>query len=439
MYVCGPTVYDHAHIGHGRVYIAFDAILRYLRFSGYNVTYARNITDIDDKIIQRAAQTGVDFVEHAKTYTQSYLDDMDFLGLTRPDLEPKATESMDAIVEMIQTLIEKGVAYEVGGDVYFRVNKFDDYGKFSKRNLDELKAGARVAENQDKENPLDFALWKSAKEGEPYWESPWGQGRPGWHIECSAMIKKHLGDTIDIHGGGRDLIFPHHQNEIAQSECCNDATFVKYWMHNGFVTMDREKMSKSIGNTINLKKLFELVHPEGLKMYLLSSHYRSPIDFNDQDLYSAAKGLDKMYRSIHALGNGDSDTSEMADYQARFMEAMDEDFNTAKAIGVLYELVKEMNRLGTKKDTLMQARGYRYMLIKLANSIGLLQKDPADYFVEIPGMQDVDVEKIESLIAKRSSARREKNFELADQIRDEITAMGILVEDSPEGSTWRKK
>ncbi|MCB0272409.1 MAG: cysteine--tRNA ligase [Bdellovibrionales bacterium] len=438
MYVCGPTVYDHAHIGHGRAYVSFDVIVRYLRYLGFGVVYARNITDVDDKIIQRAKEKGIDFLTHARAFTESFTQDMDRLGLVRPDIEPKATQTMDEMIHMIQTLIEKNIAYESQGDVYFRVEKFEKYGMLSKKNTKDLLSGARVAKSEIKENPLDFALWKRAKEDEPSWESPWGKGRPGWHIECSAMIKKHLGLTIDIHGGGRDLIFPHHENEIAQSECCNDKTYVKYWMHNGFVTMNEEKMSKSLGNTINLKKLFELVHPEGLKMYFLSSHYRSPIDFSDEDLTSAAKGLDKMYRSMHAIGEGDADDHVSSDYEKRFTDAMNEDFNTAKAIGVLFEIVKEMNKLATKEETLPKARGCKRLLVTLSQSIGLLQKDPQQYFTEIPGMDDIDVEKIESLISKRQQARRERNFALADQIRDEIIAMGILVEDSPEGSTWRK-
>lgn len=441
MYVCGPTVYDHAHIGHGRVYVAFDVVYRYLKYKGFHVTYARNLTDIDDKIIHRAAQEGISFEEHAQMYTDSFHQDMKTLGLKSPDIEPKATESVPDIISMVQALIEKGFAYEVNGDVYFRVRKFKAYGQLSKKNIEDLLVGARVSASDIKEDALDFALWKASKEGEPFWESPWGKGRPGWHIECSAMIKKHFGDTIDIHAGGRDLIFPHHENEIAQSFCANEKPFVKYWMHNGFVTMSSEKMSKSLGNTINLKKLFTIAHPEALKLYLLSSQYRSPIDFNDQDLQACAKGLDKMVRSIHALENVQDapDESVAKDFKQRFDEAMDEDFNTSKAIGVLYEMLREMNKAGQKKETLSLAMGFKKTLLQNANLLGLLQQTAKDYFASIPGMDQMDVEKIEALIVERSSARRQKDFAQADQIRDNLSALGVIVEDSPEGSTWRKK
>jgi cysteinyl-tRNA synthetase len=441
MYVCGPTVYDHAHIGHGRVYVAFDAVLRYLRAKGYTVTYARNITDIDDKIIERANQAGVPFETHAQTYTQSFHQDMDTLGLTRPDIEPQATQTVDEIIAMIQTLIDKNFAYQANGDVYFRVRNHQNYGQLSKKNIEDLQAGARVAVSEQKEDVLDFALWKAAKSDEPSWDSPWGQGRPGWHIECSAMIKKHFADTIDIHAGGRDLIFPHHENEIAQSECANGHPFVRYWMHNGFVTMNEEKMSKSLGNTVNLKDLFKLVAPEGLKFYLLSSQYRSPIHFNDQDLKVSAQSLDKMYRSIHGLSDPEKiDAAQINQaLHQRFCDAMDEDFNTAKAIGVLFDMLKAMNKAGLKQESLAEAYDLRKTLVQSAQSMGLLIQTPDAYFASIPGMQDIDVAQVEAFIAQRAQVRRDKQYDKADAIRQQLTDMGIVVEDSAEGTTWRKQ
>lgn len=437
MYVCGPTVYDDAHIGHGRAYVAYDAIVRYLQHRGYLVTYVRNITDIDDKIIKRANEQGVPFEEFAQRYTDSFHEDMDRLGLLRPTFEPKATETIPEIVTLIQELISRSKAYESKGDVYFSISTYPDYGKLSKKNIDDLKVGARVEPGDQKRGPLDFALWKAAKPGEPSWLAPWGPGRPGWHIECSAMARKYLGNTMDIHAGGRDLIFPHHENEIAQSECATDITLSTHWFHNGFVNINKEKMSKSLGNFVTLKALFERFQPEALKLYLLSFQYRSPIDFSDASVEEAARGLDRMYRVLLSVPEGDNSTKCGGGYADNFESGMDEDFNSAKALAVLFHMTKEINRLQLKKETLGEASALRQEMIRLANVLGLLTMDPKEYFRTMPGMKDVDVPKIEALIAERATARREKNFQRADEIRVQLTAMKIQVEDSPDGSSWR--
>lgn len=441
MYVCGPTVYDESHIGHGRTYISYDVVTRYLRYKGYDVTYVRNITDIDDKIITKANQENVTIDEISTRYARSFHDDLQKLNLAPPTFEPKATQCVSEIISMIETLIEKKFAYVSGGDVYFSVKSFGDYGKLSKKDIDQLVSGSRVAPGEQKKDPLDFALWKNAKAGEPSWKSPWGDGRPGWHIECSAMSKKHLGDTIDIHTGGRDLIFPHHENELAQSECANGVKFVKYWLHNGFVNLSKEKMSKSLGNTVVLKDLFTKTHPEALKFYILSSHYRSPIDFSYEDLKVASNALDRLVRILFSIPAQEilQPTDVQKKYIEAFESAMDEDFNTPKAIAVLFDVVREANKLSVKKETFNQAIELRSVLDKLGKVLGLFSFDPKEYFKSIPGMEHVDVAKIETAISKRMEARREKDFATADLLRKELDAQGIVLEDSPEGTTWRKK
>jgi len=442
MYVCGPTVYDDSHIGHGRTYISYDMISRYLRYKGYRVTYVRNITDIDDKIITKANQEKTTIDEISVRFTKSFHNDLKTLGLNPPNVEPKATETVQEMIEMIQTLIEKNHAYSSNGDVYFSVKSFKEYGKLSKKNIDDLKSGARVDPGEQKKDPLDFALWKAAKEGEPSWISPWGKGRPGWHIECSAMSKKHLGETIDIHTGGRDLIFPHHENEVAQSECANGTMFAKYWLHNGFVNLSKEKMSKSLGNTIFLKDLFKKVHPEALKFYILSSHYRSPIEFSYDDLKVASHALDRIVRILYSIPHKEftKPTALQMPYIERFEAAMDEDFNTPKAFAVFFDIVREANKLSSKKETFDQAIELRHVLWTLGNAVfGMFNYEPKDYFTSIPGMEALDVEKIETMLVKRQEARRNKDFATADKMRDEFAAMGIALEDSPEGTSWRKK
>ena len=437
MYVCGPTVYDHAHIGHGRAYVAYDTIVRYLRYRSYRVTYVRNITDIDDKIIRKANEEKAEFQKIAERYTQSFHEDLETLGLLQPDMEPKASETVPEIIEMVSELIRTKKAYVSGGDVYFSIAAMKDYGKLSGKNPEDLKAGARVEPGEQKKAPLDFALWKGAKPGEPSWPSPWGEGRPGWHIECSAMAKKFLGESIDIHAGGRDLIFPHHENEIAQSEGVSGKPFAKYWLHNGFVNLDKEKMSKSVGNIVSLKGLLKRFHREALKLYLLSSHYRSPIDFFDAGVEEAARGLDRIYRVLLSIPRGDPVSKEGEKYVQRFEEAMDDDFNTAKAIAALFDATKEANRLQLKAETTPQAQGLRSTIVRLADLLGLLTDDPIHYFQSVPGAKNVDRVKIETLIARRVEARRKKDFKRADEIRNELREMNVSVEDGAEGTTWR--
>lgn len=442
MYVCGPTVYDDSHIGHGRTYVSYDMVSRYLRYKGYKVTYVRNITDIDDKIITKANSEKNSIEDVSRRFTESFHRDLKTLNLAPPSAEPKATETIPEMIAMIQSLIKNKHAYASGGDVYFNVKSFNNYGQLSKKNIDDLQVGARVMPGEQKNDPLDFALWKASKESEPSWDSPWGKGRPGWHIECSAMSKKLLGETIDIHTGGRDLIFPHHENELAQSECANGKTFVKYWLHNGFVNLSKEKMSKSLGNTIFLKDLFKKVHPEALKLYILSSHYRSPIEFSYDDLKVSSAALDRMVRILFSIPHKDFSTpTEMQqNYISKFEEAMDDDFNTPKAFAVLFDVIREANKFAVKQETFDKAIELRHVLWSLGNKVfGMFDYEPKIYFTSVPGMENLDVEKIETMIAKRVEARRNKDFATADAIRDDFSKMGVALEDSPDGTSWRKK
>jgi len=455
MYVCGVTVYDLCHIGHARSMIVFDVIYRWLKASGYRVTYVRNFTDLDDKIIERAKREGVSFREIASRYIAEFYTDMDALGLERPQVEPKATEHLGEMIEMVKVLLSKGFAYEVDGDVYFSVESFPGYGKLSGRNLEEMMAGARIEPDPRKRNPLDFALWKASKPGEPAWESPWGKGRPGWHLECSAMSQKYLGESFDIHGGGQDLIFPHHENEIAQSEAATGRPFARYWLHNGFVNIRGEKMSKSLGNVLTIRQLTSSHHPEVLRLFLLGRHYRSPIDYSEEALKEASRGLERLY-GLYLLAEesleGDSPSlaerwnpvlERVKDFPSRFQEAMDDDFNTPQALSLLFELAREINRLKGKEPRVPRevAEGVKGAILKVSEVLGLLSEDPREFFEALRRrrLQEVPLseEEIERLIVERAEARRRKDWGKADQIRDYLASFGIILEDTPQGTIWR--
>jgi len=432
MYVCGMTVYDYCHLGHARVMVVFDMVSRWLRASGYDVTYVRNITDIDDKIIKRANENH----ETIAQLTQRFIDAMDEdsarLGVIRPDIEPKATEFVDGMLTMIAALVEKGFAYPAAnGDVFYAVNKFPGYGKLSGKSLEDLRAGERVEVDTFKKDPMDFVLWKAAKPGEPSWDSPWGKGRPGWHIECSAMSSHHLGQHFDIHGGGQDLQFPHHENEIAQSEAAHShdgkpCQMVNYWMHNGFIRVDDEKMSKSLGNFFTIRTVLEKYDAEVVRFFILRAHYRSPLNYSDQHLDDAKSALTRLYT---ALRGADVDAASV-DWQhpqaARFKAAMDDDFNTPEAIAVLFDLANEVNKT---KDTATLG-----LLKGLAGVLGLLQRSP-DAFLQGEATGELDVE---GLIQARLTAKKNKNFAEADAIRKQLADAGIVLEDTPQGTTWRR-
>lgn len=453
MYVCGPTVYDSAHIGHARAVVTFDVIVRYLRARGYEVTYVRNFTDIDDKIIQKANQTGASCLEVAERYIAEFHRDMDALYVERPSMEPRATEYIADIIRIVERLIAAGFAYVLDGDVYFSVETFAEYGKLSKRKLDQMEAGARVDVDDRKRNPFDFALWKSSKPDEPWWESPWGRGRPGWHIECSAMSSTLLGETIDIHGGGMDLIFPHHENEIAQSEAAFGKTFVRYWMHNGFVNINSEKMSKSLHNFLTVREALENHHPETIRMFLISSHYRSPIDFTPKSMEEAESGVERIYATLQRLEtvlktSGPPDAVPRGETWTRFCEAMDDDFNTAKAVGILFDTVRSINRLLDEhperpEDSVCDLLNVQWGdLLAVGRILGVMNERPADYFERkkqnVLEKKGVDTTFIEGKIAERREARKAKQWQQADAIRKELEAMGVSLEDRPDGTTeWR--
>ncbi len=433
MYVCGVTTYDYCHIGHARTYVAFDIVVRYLRKLGYNVSYVRNITDLDDKIIKRAAENGEDFHALTSRFIDAMHEDFDALNLLRPDIEPKVTEHMDEILKMIQDLIDSGNAYKTdSGDVLFDVSTFKEYGKLSRQDLEQLQSGARVDVDEEKDDPLDFVLWKAAKAGEPAWSSPWGEGRPGWHIECSAMNKKHLGTTFDIHGGGSDLAFPHHENEIAQSCCANHSDYVKYWMHSGMVQVDDEKMSKSLGNFFTIREVLKAYDAETVRYFLLSSHYRSQLNYTEENLNQAHSALERLYTALRDIEPKTASEELRNAYWEQFQNAMDDDFNAPEAMSVLFDIARDINRhrdSDSEKTTQLA-----YILKEFAEVMGLLQRDPNQF---LQGDDD-DVAKIEALIAKRNNARAEKNWAVADEARDELTAMGIELEDGPEGTRWRR-
>jgi cysteinyl-tRNA synthetase len=452
IYVCGVTVYDDSHIGHARSAIVFDVICRYLRSLGYEVTYVRNFTDVDDKIIKRANGEGRDWKELAETYIESFQEDMNSLGVQPPTLEPRATEHVGDMIDMIGELIKKGYAYQLDGSVYFSVSKDPNYGSLSGRSLDELMAGARIEVDDRKKDPLDFALWKESKPGEPSWDSPFGKGRPGWHIECSAMSTKYLGNPFDIHGGGKDLVFPHHENEQAQAECATGHQFVKYWVHNGFVTMDREKMSKSLGNFLSIKNFLKVYHPEVLRLFFLSAHYRNPVDYADKALDSADSALQRLYATLERIAAipgiekvvaGRSDEADEA--EKRFHVAMKDDFNTAVALSSVFDLVTALNRLMDEGNTVARpaiVRG-REVLLSSVKLLGLLMDD-VETFLRYEARRHLsqigtDEQAIENLVKSRSDARRDKDFSRADEIRKELLDKGILLLDSPQGTKWRVK
>lgn len=431
IYVCGQTVYDYCHLGHARKAVVFDMMRRWFIASGYQVTFVENITDIDDKIITRANENGETIQQLTERFIKYMHEDFDRLGVMRPDVQPKATEYIPQMLNIIQGLVDKGFAYQAPNmDVYYRVRKFDGYGKLSGKSLDDLRAGERVDVDGYKEDPLDFVLWKSSKEGEPYWDSQFGKGRPGWHIECSAMSEDILGKHFDIHGGGQDLQFPHHENEIAQSEAHNGCTFAKYWMHNGFLNINDEKMSKSLGNFFTLRDVLDEYHPEVVRFFMLRSHYRGPLNFSHDTLIDAKNSLTKLYQSLRKYDSLIVDSKNIDwsnQYAQKFKDAMDDDFNTSLAISVLFELVSEINR--TSDINLAQ------LLLNLANLIGILISNPDDF---LKSGIDTDSNYVEEMIAKRNQARTDKNFKLSDEIRDQLLAEGILLEDSKNGTTWRK-
>lgn len=444
MYVCGPTTYNYIHLGNARPIVVFDTIRRYLTYSGYEVTYIQNFTDVDDKIIKRAHEENDDPIKLAARYIDEFYKDTEALNVLDATKNPKVSEHIQEIIDFVQGLIDKGYAYELDGDVYFSVRKDENYGKLSGRDLDDLKAGARVDVDTRKQDPLDFALWKKAKEGEPSWSSPWGEGRPGWHIECSAMSLKYLGEQFDIHGGGQDLIFPHHENEIAQTECLTGKNMAKYWLHNGFITINKEKMSKSLGNFFLLREILEKFDPQTVRFYLLSVHYRSPLDFDDEKLQMAQKGLERLRNSAKALaehlpnaqeGRDEEFEQKTAQARAAFEKAMDDDFNTALAQGALFDFVREINiylKGEVKKESVLSAQK---TLLELAGIMGLdltakEKNEPND---------DLLNKVMDLVIALRKEARESKNYQTADYIRNGLNAIGIVLEDSPQGTTWKRK
>ncbi|MEO1947038.1 MAG: cysteine--tRNA ligase [Methylophilaceae bacterium] len=428
MYVCGMTVYDYCHLGHARVMVVFDLVSRWFRASNYAVTYVRNITDVDDKIIKRANENNESIAELTQRFIDAMGEDAATLGVVRPDNEPRATTHIDTMIEMIQTLVEKGNAYAAdNGDVFYAVRSFDGYGKLSGKSLDDLRAGERVEVDTFKRDPLDFVLWKSVKPNEPHWDSPWGAGRPGWHIECSAMSAKHLGTHFDIHGGGQDLQFPHHENEIAQSEATHNCQMANYWMHNGFVRVDDEKMSKSLGNFFTIRTVLEQYDAEVVRFFILRAHYRSPLNYSDKHLDDAKTALTRLYTALRDV-EATSDTIDWSHPEAvRFKAAMDDDFNTPEAIAVLFDLANEVN-----KSKATEVAG---LLKNLAGVIGLLARDADDFMQGEAANSTLD---IEGLIKARVEAKVAKNYAEADRIRQELTDAGIVLEDTPQGTNWRK-
>jgi len=433
MYVCGMTVYDFCHIGHARVMVAFDVVTRWLRQRGYDVTYVRNITDIDDKIIRRANENGEPFEALVERMIAAMHEDEARLSVLRPDIEPRATGHIAGMHQMIQTLIDKGYAYAPGnGDVYYRVGKFVGYGKLSRKKIEDLKIGARIEVDEAKEDPLDFVLWKGVKPGEPSWQSPWGAGRPGWHIECSVMSTCCLGETFDIHGGGPDLVFPHHENEIAQSEAATGKLYANAWMHAGAVRVDGEKMSKSLGNFFTIREVLEKYHPEVVRYLLVSSHYRSPINYSEDSLKEAKGALERFYTALRGLPQAAPAGGEA--FVERFGAAMDDDFNSPEACAVLFDMVREINRL--RDSDPQAAAALAAQMRKLGEVLGVLQLD-ADAFLQGGATSAVDAAAVEALIAARLQARAEKNWGESDRIRDQLTAMGVVLEDGKGGTTWR--
>ncbi|MDH5484829.1 MAG: cysteine--tRNA ligase [Gammaproteobacteria bacterium] len=437
MYVCGMTVYDLCHLGHARVLVVFDMVTRYLKHLGYDVTYVRNITDIDDKIIRRANENGETIDDLTTRFIQAMHDDAEALGVLPPDEEPRATSSMSDIIDMIETLENKGFAYAASnGDVYYSVSKFEGYGQLSGKKIDELRSGERVAVDENKQDPLDFVLWKAAKPDEPSWDSPWGKGRPGWHIECSAMSTCCLGNHFDIHGGGQDLQFPHHENEIAQSEASTGEKFVNLWMHNGFVRIDDEKMSKSLGNFFTVREILERYRAEDVRYFILASHYRSPLNYSDKMLDSAGAALSRLYTALRDVPL--TEPGEIgAPYIQRFNEAMNEDFNTAEAVAVFFDIAGQLNKV---RDTdASKASALAATLKQLGAVLGILQDDPSHYLQSGGSSSTMDDTQIEALIQQRIVAKQNKNWADADSIRDQLKAMGIALEDKGAETIWRRE
>ena len=440
IYACGPTVYNYIHIGNARPLCVFDVLRRYLEYRGYNVKFVQNFTDVDDKIIKRANEEGITFEEVSKKYIEEFWTDANGLNFKKASVHPKATENIDEIINIIKTLEEKGYAYAVDGDVYFRTLKFKEYGKLSHQPIEDLQSGARIAIGEKKENPLDFALWKAAKEGEPYWDSPWGKGRPGWHIECSAMNKRFLGDTIDIHCGGQDLIFPHHENEIAQSECANGCTFSKYWMHNGYINVDNVKMSKSLGNFKTVREIANVYGYEVIRYFLITSHYRSPINYSLEIIEQCKSALERLYTCRESLDFALKNAKDIPDdeelikklnsHREQFITAMDDDLNTADGVAAVFELVKDINTSILDKEVSKNVcQTAAAVFDELCDVLGILYNRKNN---------DVDSD-IEALIEERQQARANKDWATADRIRDELKAKGIILKDTPQGVTWTKE
>ncbi len=440
MYVCGPTVYNFFHIGNARPFIIFDVLRRYFEYIGYEVTYVQNFTDVDDKIIKRAQEEGISPSQVAEKYINEYFTDADALGIKRATIHPRVSENIGGIIEMIKTLMDKGLAYEINGNVYYRATKFEEYGKLSKQKLEDLELGSRIEISEEKEHPVDFALWKTQKPGEPGWDSPWGPGRPGWHIECSVMAKRYLGETIDIHGGGQDLIFPHHENEIAQSEGAHDKAFARYWIHNGYINVDNQKMSKSLGNFFTVREISKLFDLEVVRLFMLSAHYRNPVNFSKELLEQAKSALERLYNArnnaeyllenaqVQKQSPGELEWFDrIMDYREQFKTSMEDDINTADALSAIFELVKEMNSYLNDLRSRQTIQDTLNLFYELTSVLGIVQKRQDDLEGEI-----------ETLIQKRQQARKEKDWELADQIRDQIRDMGIQLEDTPQGVKWKR-
>ncbi|PKN34622.1 MAG: cysteine--tRNA ligase [Deltaproteobacteria bacterium HGW-Deltaproteobacteria-19] len=465
MYVCGITAYDVCHIGHARSAVVFDVITRYFRYAGFDVTYVKNFTDVDDKIIERANREKTTIGDVSERFITRHNEDMAAIGVEPPTVTPKATENIDGMIRLIRTLEEKGLAYAMDGDVYYAVEGFRGYGKLSGRNLEDMLAGARVDVNERKRNPLDFALWKGSKEGEPWWDSPWGPGRPGWHIECSVMSQRYLGETFDIHGGGEDLIFPHHENEIAQSEGAYGKPFANYWLHNGFVRINSEKMSKSLGNFFTIEEMLRRYAPEVLRFFMLQSHYRSPVDFSEESLAEARQGMDRCYSTLKLLqdalkaGEGTAETApavltgkekDLAEVLSRlperFAEAMNDDFNTARALGYVFDAIRHLNGFLLDKTFIVNSASMavlhqaRETLDGIGRVFGLFLVDPERYLLEDrereAAKRGLDVAEIERLIAGRREARENKDWHRADEIRKELAARQVVLKDGPSGTTW---
>ncbi|MBC2399995.1 cysteine--tRNA ligase [Clostridium tetanomorphum] len=441
MYVCGPTVYNYFHIGNGRTFIVFDTVRRYLEYKGYKVNFIQNFTDIDDKMIKRANEEGTTVKELGDRFIKEYYKDADALNIERATVNPRATEFMDEIINFVEDLIDKGYAYEIDGDVYFETKKFNEYGKLSGQNLEDLQLGARIDVDERKKDPMDFAVWKKQKPGEPAWKSPWGLGRPGWHIECSCMAHKLLGETIDIHAGGYDLIFPHHENEIAQSECRTGKSFAKYWMHSAFLNVNNQKMSKSLNNFFTAREILERYEPDVVRLFMLSGHYRAQLNFSEELLESAKSGLDRLYNAIGNLENLLNEVTQesiqenekdylrhLEEYKNRYIEKMDDDFNTADAISVIYDMVRDVNTNVGANSSMELVKYSLNMIRELGKPLGILQKS-------IKGNID---EEIEKLIEQRQQARKTKDWALADKIRDELKERGIVLEDTPQGVRWKR-